>query len=98
VREENQRRAKLSDEQRLLEVKGMDKEVLAQLKTGGWNTIDQLVREQDLEKLAAAGISPKRAAYLQHFAKVWLGELPADAPLPEAAGGGDAANVDEGWN
>jgi len=72
----------------------MDKDVLAQLKAGGWNTVDQLAREQDLDKLAAAGISPKRAAYLQHFAKIWLGELPADAPAPE----GPSGSVDEGWN
>jgi len=43
------------------------------------------------DKLTAAGISPKRAAYLQHFARIWLGELPADATPPE---GSD----DEGWN
>src|SRR5689334_11393825 len=49
LREEAQRRAKMSDDQRLLEVKGMDKDVLAQLKAGGWTTIDQLVREQDVE-------------------------------------------------
>jgi hypothetical protein len=98
VREEAQRRAKMSDDQRLLEVKGVDKDVLAQLKAGGWSTVDQLAREQDIEKLTAAGISPKRAAYLQHFARIWLGELPADAPLPEAAGGGDPGSVDEGWN
>jgi N utilization substance protein A len=91
AREEAQRRAKLNDDQRLLEVKGLDKDVLAQLKAGGWNTVDQLVREQDLAKLEAAGISPKRAAYLQHFARIWLGELPADAPPPEGS-------VDEGWN
>jgi hypothetical protein len=68
--------------------------VLAQLKAGGWTTVDQLVREQDLAKLEAAGISPKRAAYLQHFAKIWLGELPSDAPAPE----GPSGSVDEGWN
>jgi transcription termination/antitermination protein NusA len=93
VREESQRRAKLSDDQRLLEIKGMDKDVLGQLKGAGITSIEQLAREQDLEKLNGAGISPKRAAYLQHFAKVWLGELPLDAPAPEGPEVGD-----EGWN
>jgi hypothetical protein len=63
--------------------------------------VEQVAREQDLGRLA--GVVGAKAPVLQHWARVWLGELPADAPPPavaEEGGGGQAAapTVDEGWN
>ncbi len=83
---EAQRRASLNDDQRLQEVKGVDGDLLPKLKAGGYTTVDMLARETDWEKLAtAAEIDAVHAGKLIHRARVYLGELPGDAPEPDAA-------------
>src|SRR5262249_49455596 len=83
---EAQRRASLNDEQKLLEVRGVGGDLLPKLKAGGYTSVDVLARETDWEKLAAAAeIDGLHAGKLIHRARVYLGELSADAPEPGAA-------------
>jgi N utilization substance protein A len=78
------RRAQLTDEEKLLEVKGLDGEVLPRLQGGGYTTVELLAHENDIEKLAqAAQVSPADAARLGHWARIYLGEIPEDSPEPE---------------
>jgi transcription termination/antitermination protein NusA len=81
---EAQRRAALSDDQKLLEVRGVDAEVLPKLQAGGYSSVELLAHEGNLDKLAEAlAVESRDAARLVHGARVYLGELPADAPMPE---------------
>jgi N utilization substance protein A len=92
ARAEASRRAALSDEQKLLEVRGIGPAVVEKLRAGGYATVEQIAREADLDRLAAV-VGP-RAPALQHHARVWLGEISPDAPAPP----GGEGEVDEGWN
>jgi len=86
VRAENERRAKLTPSEKLLEVDGIDEDVIATLKQGGINNIEGLGRCRDVEGTAeAAGIDAGELAVLRHRAKVWLGEISPDAPEPGSA-------------
>ena len=79
------RRASLSDDQKLLEVKGLDGDLLPRLKAGGYSSVDMVAHEHDVGRLAQAlEVEPEQAARLIHRARVYLGEIPADAP--EGAG------------
>jgi transcription termination/antitermination protein NusA len=79
MREEAQRRAGLSDEEKLLEVRGMDKDTATQLSTGGYRTVESLAHEADLERLAGAtGLDGERARSLQDAAKTYLAGIPAE--------------------
>jgi transcription termination/antitermination protein NusA len=80
IREENTRRANLTDEERLLEVKGMNRELLGQLVEAGYKTVESLAREEDPTKF---GLTPGRAANLRHFAKMYLGEIPEGTAPPD---------------
>lgn len=91
AREEASRRARLSDDQKLLEVKGMGPDSLALVKAAGYTTVDQLARENDLGRLVGTGLPARKAAHLVHYARVWTGEIPADAPPPEVDDGGEHA-------
>jgi len=82
VQRESQRRAGLSDEQKLLEIKGVDQEVLAKLKEAGIGAVADLAHFQDMEKLDSALAGQAEATKLVHWAKVYLGELPPGTPEP----------------
>ncbi len=84
ARREHGRRAALTDEQRMLEVTEMTTERVAQLRAGGYVAVEQLAREEDDERLGTPIGSTLGARRLRHFARVWLGEVAADAPAPEA--------------
>ena len=84
ARREHARRAALTDEQRMLEVTEMTTERVAQLRAGGYVAVEQLAREEDDERLGTPIGSTLGARRLRHFARVWLGEVAADAPAPEA--------------
>ncbi len=91
------RRARMSDDDKLRELDGVSDKLLADLKDHGYTTVDLLAHEQDIEKLTAAGVPAKKAEKLRWAAKVWLGEVPADAPPPSAGGGEGATQTDDGW-
>src|SRR5215831_13605606 len=81
---ESQRRASLNDEQKLLELRGVDGDLVARLKGAGYPSVDSLARENDAGRLAgAAEIEPETAARLVHRARVYLGDLPPDSPEPD---------------
>src|SRR5262249_53491105 len=70
---EAQRRANLSDDQKLLEVKGLDSDLLPKLKAAGYSSVDMLAHESDVSRLAeAAELDSGRAARLVHWARVYL--------------------------
>src|SRR5262249_8607452 len=94
-REERERLAaesKKSTDERLLSVKGVGPAALADLKKGGYITVEKLAREEDLERLATSTeLGARTAAKIRHWARVYLGELPADAPEPDVPGVEEAA-------
>jgi hypothetical protein len=103
ARREVQRRAALSDDDKLREVIGLapdhgeTEETLRHLKDGGYHTVEALAHEEDLGRLASStGLSENEVEGLRHAALVWLGERP-----PEGGGGAGRARahaaVDEGW-
>ena len=72
---EASRRAALNDEQKLLEVHGLDREVLPKLQAGGYTSVELLAHEPDLDKLAGViEADVEAASRLGHGARVWLGE------------------------
>src|SRR6266567_4684145 len=74
---EAQRRANLSDDQKLLEVKGLDSDHVPKLKAGGYSSVELIAHEVDVNRLAqAADMDPGSAARLVHWARVYLGEIP----------------------
>jgi len=104
------REAQKSPQERLLSVKGVGPQVVEALAKGGVTTAEQLAHQSDPTSLREpTGLSPRRLAKLSHWAKVYLGELPADAPEPEleeeapepepaaAAAPAVKSEIDAGW-
>jgi N utilization substance protein A len=81
---ESQRRAALTDEQKLLEIKGVDREVLARLKDGGVGSVADLAHFDDVARLDQILDGQSQGAKLVHWAKVYLGELPPGTPEPQS--------------
>jgi N utilization substance protein A len=90
AREEAQRRAAMTDEEKLLEVKGVTRDLVAKLREAGLTSVEQVARAEESRLEAVAGGQARR---LQHRARVYLGEIPKDSPEPAVAEGA----VDEGW-
>ncbi|RMH39406.1 MAG: transcription termination/antitermination protein NusA [Deltaproteobacteria bacterium] len=83
ARKEAERRAKLSDKDKLLELPGMTEEMADRLLAAGL-TVERLARATDFDVVAeAAGTDRNEARRLRHRAGVWTGAIPADAPEPE---------------
>jgi N utilization substance protein A len=81
---EAQRRASLTDGQKLLELPGMTDDLATRLADSGYGSVELLAREGDTERLAgAADSSPLEAARLVHRARVYLGEIPANSAEPD---------------
>lgn len=77
--------AKKSDSERLLSVRGIGENTLPQLAQGGYTSVEKISSEQDLQKLAdSTGIGLKKAQQIQHWAKVYLGQIDPSTPEPEA--------------
>jgi transcription termination/antitermination protein NusA len=91
ARREAERRAAMTDEEKLLELSGMTNALADKLADADCHTVEALAHAADLDALAEkAGVDTLELHRLGHRAKVWLGELPADAPEPDAvAPGGD---------
>lgn len=85
ARRENDRRARLSDEERLLEVEGMTPELVTEFFESGFRTVDSIARSS-LDKLKLSGIEPDRLVKLRHWARVWLGDISPDTPVPVSEG------------
>jgi N utilization substance protein A len=82
AREESSRRASLTDEEKLREVRGMDDATRAALAAAGVTSVEQLTRE-DAERLAErTSLAAGKMKTLVHWAKVYTGELPASAAPP----------------
>jgi N utilization substance protein A len=95
ARAESMRRASLTDEEKLLEVREMDHETYEKLDGAGWHSVEQLAHEQDLRKVSEQADLPlARVRTLQHWARVYLGEIPAHSQPPqgEDEAGDDAGN------
>src|SRR5262245_22770374 len=111
LREESERRAREAQktpEERMLSVKGVGPEVAAALGRGGLKTAEELAHAKDVRALgAASGLGAKRASKLVHAARIYLGELPPDAPEPEVEDepsasppvpGAAGSEIDAGWD
>ena len=84
ARKEADRRAKLSDMERLLEIPGMAEEVAQKLTDVGCASVEALARVSKSAALAKEiGVTEHDILVLSHRSKVWLGRLPKDAPEPE---------------
>jgi N utilization substance protein A len=77
--------AKKPDPVRLRSVHGVEEPIAALLEGAGYTSVQLVNAELDLEKLGTAlGADALAAKKLKHWTKVYLGELPATAPEPEA--------------
>jgi N utilization substance protein A len=82
-REEDQRRAAMTDEEKMLEVKGIDSDLFHKLDGAGWHSVEQLAHEADLGRAAeATGLGVGKLRVLQHAARIYLREIPANSPAP----------------
>lgn len=85
----------LSQHERLLRVRGVGERTIEQIGTGGYNTVEDIVNESDLMKLAdATGIGIKKARQVKAAAESYLvdegklrQELNAERAAQAAAGG-----------
>ena len=85
ARREAERRAGLTDEEKLLEVKGITQELVDALAEADCHTVEVLAHARDVGKLSrAANIGRYTLALLRHQAQIWLGELPKNATPPAA--------------
>jgi N utilization substance protein A len=65
----------LSQQERLLRVRGCGEKAIEQLATGAYHTVEDVVNEQDLMKLAdSTGLGIKKARQLKHSAALYLEE------------------------
>ncbi|MHB8421014.1 MAG: transcription termination factor NusA [Myxococcales bacterium] len=65
----------LSQQERLMRVRGCGEKSIEQLGTGGYHTVEDVVNEQDLMKLAdSTGLGIKKARQLKHSAALYLEE------------------------
>lgn len=65
----------LSPEERLLRVRGVSARVLEQLQAAGYKRVEDLVQEEDVEKLGEqTGLGSKKARQLKQAAEQYLEE------------------------
>ena len=83
ARREAERRSGLSDEEKMLEVKGMTPELLAQLAAEAEVTRVEELARWPLDRLTMAEISEGKLRSLRHWARVWLGDIANDTPEPK---------------
>jgi N utilization substance protein A len=84
ARKEAERRAGLTDDERLLEVTGMTDDHLAKLGDADVHTVAGLARHRNLDSLSdATGIEINELNLIAHYAKIWLGDIPANATRPD---------------
>ncbi len=82
ARQEAARRAALTEEQKLLEV-GIEQAVVKQLIDAQCGSVDALAHAEQIETLASTiGQNVEELVMIRHRARIWLGELPENAPLP----------------
>jgi N utilization substance protein A len=75
--------ASMTDEQKLLAVRGVGENTLPELYRGGYTTVEKLYGESDLQKLAeSTGVGLKKAQQLKHWAGVYLGKIDPATPAP----------------
>ena len=63
----------LNDRERLLLVRGVGEKTIVQLRLGGYHTVEDILKEEDLDHLATStGIGIKKARQIHHSSKVYL--------------------------
>jgi N utilization substance protein A len=62
----------LSETQRLMLVKNVSDKLIEQLRNGGYNSVEQVLKENDAERLSSScGISVKKAKQLRHWIEIF---------------------------
>ena len=85
ARREAERRAGLTDEEKLLEVEGIDETLVEKLANAGCHSVEALAHVENLEQVAGGvGLDAEQVRQLRHDAGIWLGEIPKGTPLPVA--------------
>ena len=75
LREARRHPDELSQQERLLRVRGCGEKAIEQLATGGYNTVEDVANEQDLMRLAdSTGLGIKKARQVKHSASLYLEE------------------------
>jgi N utilization substance protein A len=65
----------LSQQERLLRVRGVGEKAIEQLAQGGYHTVEDVVNEQDLMRLAdSTGLGIKKGRQVKHSAGIYLEE------------------------
>jgi N utilization substance protein A len=84
AKKEAERRAGLTDDEKLLEVPGMTEETIGKLSAAECFTVNELARVRNIEGLAeASGLSVGLVTLMKHRAGVWLGEISRKTAEPE---------------
>jgi N utilization substance protein A len=75
LREARRHPDELSQQERLLRVRGCGEKAIEQLASGGYNTVEDVANEQDLMRLAdSTGLGIKKARQVKHSASLYLEE------------------------
>jgi N utilization substance protein A len=92
ARREAERRAAMTDEEKLLEVQGMTPDLVGKLAGAEIHSVEDLAHVKDLDSAAEASkIDHGTMARLRHRAGVYLGEIGGDRPEPARAEEGAGA-------
>jgi N utilization substance protein A len=83
MRREADRRTNMTEREKLLDVRGMTEELADKLAAEA-----QVARVEDLarwsmDRLTMADIDEPTLRKLRHWARIWLGDIPADTPEPK---------------
>ena len=67
-----------------MSVEGMTAELAGKLRAGGYATVEQIVKEHDMNRFGEAiGLTPGRAKLLHWGVRVYLGQVDRNAPPPK---------------
>jgi N utilization substance protein A len=94
----------LSQQERLLRVRGVGEKAIEQLAQGGYHTVEDVVNEQDLMRLAdSTGLGIKKGRQVKHSAGIYLEEeaklrkeLNAEREAAQALAGATSEGAAEG--
>jgi transcription termination/antitermination protein NusA len=82
-RREVERRSTMSDRDKLFDVRGMTEELAAKLETEAQVTRVEDLARWSMDRLTMAEIDELTLRKLRHWARIWLGDIPADTAEPK---------------
>ena len=75
-----------TDVERMCSVEGIDEELGARIRAGGYPTVEQMAKEHDMTRMSEnIGVSVGKARLLHWDVRVYLGQVDSRAPRPEVS-------------